>query len=409
MKSHFNVFCVGILISAFLFSGKVTAQCLSGNCKDGFGVKLYPDSSKFEGVFFEGTRKQGKYLYKNGDVYEGSFDQNSRNGYGVYKGKNGQVFHGIYENDNKVYGRLEYQNGDVYIGGFNDNKPEGYGIMSLHSGEQIEGMWQNGKPDWTISPDSASHISLDTSEVYIPQSTGSKAIAPKVYAVVVGIADYAGSSSDLNYSDDDARLFDSQLKRVFQKEIAAGESRLLLNANATKANILGALNAVFSKATENDYIIFFFSGHGSPGSLVPHDLSTNRIPHSDIKEIFKKSKAKYRLCIEDACFAGSVGDQNISGNDLNAVQSLQDARLAVFLSSTNQEYSIELSELQQGLFTYCLINGMKGAADINKDKYITAGELFIYARKTVEAKSKGKQKPVIIGQNLNKIPICRLK
>ena len=114
-------------------------------------------------------------------------------------------------------------------------------------------------------------------------------------------------------------------------------------------------------------------------------------------------------CIADACFSGSVGDQNSSTTSYSDVQELRDARLAVLLSSTNQQTSAEMSSLGQGLFCYWLMNGLRGAADLNEDDYVTAGELFVYTRKVVELKSGGEQIPVIIGQNLDRIPLCRLK
>jgi uncharacterized caspase-like protein len=70
---------------------------------------------------------------------------------------------------------------------------------------------------------------------------------------------------------------------------------------------------------------------------------------------------------------------------------------------------MEMGQLGQGLFSYWLMNGLRGAADLNRDKYITAGELFVYTRRAVEQNSGGRQIPVVIGQNLDKIPLCRLK
>jgi uncharacterized caspase-like protein len=88
---------------------------------------------------------------------------------------------------------------------------------------------------------------------------------------------------------------------------------------------------------------------------------------------------------------------------------LKESRLAVLTSSTSNQLSSESSVLGQGLFSYWLIKGMRGAADMNNDKYITAGELFVYTRKAVAEKSSGKQVPTVIGQNLNKIPLCKFK
>lgn len=403
-----------IVIFIFLnmfFLDALYPQCISGNCENGVGVKIYPDSSRFEGLFENGQRKEGKYMYASGDSYEGSFQKNQRHGYGIYVHKGGQIFKGIYEKDEKQYGIFYYLNGDEYTGTFSNNKPDGFGVMHLSGGKTIEGLWTDGKPDWKIQSDSLSFSSTlqDTTSRYFSEYAVDKVMMPKMYAVIVGIADYQGTSSDLRYSDDDAKIFYNHLNRAFPNELASGGATLLLDAKATKSAIVSALKSMFSKATESDYIVFYFSGHGSKGTFVPYDLMSSSLSHEEVKEIFSASSAKYRLCIADACFAGSVMSANNATSNYDAAQDLRDARLAVLLSSNNQQTSMELSNLGQGLFSYWLINGMRGAADLNKDKYVTAGELFVYTRNAVVKQSGGSQSPVVIGQNLDKIPLCRLK
>ena len=85
-----------------------------------------------------------------------------------------------------------------------------------------------------------------------------KLIAPRIFAVVVGVADYVGSENDLTYSDDDARLFYNHLKIALPNEMANGSSVLLLNQNATRQNIINSLQDIFSQSNENDFIIFYF-------------------------------------------------------------------------------------------------------------------------------------------------------
>ena len=65
--------------------------------------------------------------------------------------------------------------------------------------------------------------------------------------------------------------------------------------------------------------------------------------------------------------------------------------------------------IQQGVFSYYLINGLKGAADLNRDRYITMGELFLYTKNETSRKSNNKQVPVVYGKNLDLIPLARLK
>jgi hypothetical protein len=386
------------------------AQCVEGDCKNGTGKIIYPDKSQYVGLFENGLRKQGTLSYKSGDIYEGGFSKNKREGYGKYSYKSGEEFYGYYAEDQKIFGIYKFKSGNEYTGQFENNKFHGYGILTKLDGSKIEGEWVNGQPDWEIAMDTVQILNtpLDTS-LNFSNIESSKTTAPRMFAVVVGISDYEGVTSDLNYSDDDARIFYNYLKKAFPNEIRNGEAKLLIDAQASYKNILEELKRVFAKSNENDYIIFYFSGHGGRGSFAPYNLNSYSLSHKEVKQIFKTSKAKYRLCIADACYSGSVSSSQTYMSNYESTQNLRDARLAVFLSSSSNEVSIESNGLRQGVFSYYLMRGLKGAADLNKDQYVTAGELFVYTRKAVIQHSNGKQIPVVIGQKLNQIPLCKLK
>ena len=389
------------------------AQCINGDCENGFGEKMYPDSSRFLGQFENGTKKSGSYFYPNGDVYQGSFEKNQRSGFAVYTYKSGEEFSGTYADDNKAFGKYKFKNGDTYTGTFENNKPDGYGTIVYKNGGIWDGQWVNGKRVWGASiqtvSDSISVDSLTNDDELTLAKNMAKVTAPRIFAVVVGIADYEGTLSDLNYSDDDASLFYQQLNQALPNEMASGKSILLLNKNATRSNIIKALQQVFSQSTENDFIIFYFSGHGSPGNFCPTDYTRQLLGHDIVKSYFKNAKARYRVCIADACFSGSIGNSGNAYSVPAATQQLRDARIAVIMSSKPDQTSAETSALQQGVFSYYLIRGLKGKADLNNDSYITMGELFLYTKNAVSAKSNGKQVPVVYGKNLDRIPLARIR
>lgn len=402
-----------IVLQSFLllfFHFSSHAQCVEGDCKNGTGKVIYPDNSQYTGLFENGLRKQGILTYKSGDIYEGGFSKNKREGYGKYTYKSGEEFKGYYAGDQKIFGIYKFKSGNEYTGQFENNKFHGYGILAKADGTKIEGEWVNGQPDWEISTDTVqvSNTQTDTSNNF-GNIELSKSTRPRMFAVVVGISDYEGVGSDLNYSDDDARIFYNYLNKAFPNEIRNGEAKLLIDAQASYTNIVEELKRIFAKSNENDYIIFYFSGHGGRGSFAPYNINSYSLSHFEVKEIFKSSKAKYRLCIADACYSGSVSSGQTYMSNYESTQNLRDARLAVFLSSSSNEVSIESGGLRQGVFSYYLMRGLRGAADLNKDKYVTAGELFVYTRKAVIQHSGGTQIPVVIGQKLNKIPLCRLK
>jgi hypothetical protein len=385
------------------------AQCIKGDCVSGTGEKIYPDGSKFEGVFQNGQKLKGVYKYPNGDQYEGSFKDGNRDGLATYRYANGEQYEGFYVEDAKSYGKFSFKNGDAYTGTFARNLFNGYGSFKKHTGELIEGYWTNGKPslpeeEGLAGMDSTRVLSLDS--IGNKGSSSQKTLRPRVFAVVVGISDYQGTNLDLNYSDRDAQLFYNHLNSAMPSEVAAGKAVLLLNERATLSNINAALSDVFSNSSANDFIIFYFSGHGSVGQFVPYNHAEG-LRHADLKNYFKNTEAKFRLVVADACFSGSIGTANETS--VSSTQELYDARLAVIMSSKPNQTSWEMGNLEQGVFSYYLIRGMQGLADLNQDKYVTAGELFMYTKNNVSSHTSNSQIPVIYGVNLNKIPLTKVK
>ncbi|MBN2683400.1 MAG: hypothetical protein JXR58_12895 [Bacteroidales bacterium] len=65
------------------------------------------------------------------------------------------------------------------------------------------------------------------------------------------------------------------------------------------------------------------------------------------------------------------------------------------------EFAMESGEWKNGLFTYCLINGLQSkAADLNKDGKIMLSELQKYVQDEVVKLSGGKQQPTSRIENL---------
>jgi hypothetical protein len=383
------------------------AQCISGDCLNGFGVKFYADSTLFRGQFENGIKKIGTYEYKNGDSFDGSFVKNLRTGFGVYTYKNGDQFRGEFVEDQKVFGKYTYANGGEYEGGVIDNQPNGYGILKEADGKIIEGEWKNGKILWNALNDTIPSNKNFSINILPSENKQTKSnMFPRFFCVIVGISDYQGTKSDLQYADKDAIAFNEHLSKAFKREMSSGKSILLLNSQATASNVKNAMDSIFSEANENDFVLFFFSGHGSPGYFCPYDYEMNSIEHDFIKTDFKNSRARYKICIADACFSGSISN---SSSNYSSVSSLSEERIAVMMSSRSYQTSQETQQFKQGVFSYYLIKGMKGEADYNHDSYITVGELFVYTQNNVYNYSSGKQVPFILGQNLDRIPLTRLK
>ena len=211
------------------------------------------------------------------------------------------------------------------------------------------------------------------------------------FIVCVGIADYPGTKSDLKISNQDAVT----MKTLYDKN-GNSETDILTNSKATKANILDAIGEMFAKATSDDAIILFFSGHGVPGGFVCYD---GLLKYEAIISVMKKSDAKSKIVFADACYAGKARSNNRHSHKQS------EENLMFFLSSRTKEQSQERRNWRNSLFTAFLEKGLRGGADNNRDRTITARELFDFVSKGVAETSQQKQHPVMWGKFDDNMPL----
>ncbi len=214
----------------------------------------------------------------------------------------------------------------------------------------------------------------------------------KVYLVSVGIADYPGKENDLRISDNDAKT----IAKVF-KATKDASVNVLVNEAATQSALLSTMHTTFEDADYNDVVILYFSGHGTPGALVCHD---GLLTYQHIFKMLKGCKATRKIIIADACYAGKMRttrQQTDSYNNQNVM---------LFLSSRTNETSQE-TQYKNSLFTIFLERGLRGGADKDKNRHITARELFDFVHKGVIEASGNKQHPVMWGKFNNNMTIIK--
>lgn len=216
----------------------------------------------------------------------------------------------------------------------------------------------------------------------------------KVFLVSVGIADYPGSQNDLTLCADDARMMTS----IYSKNQELTYCQLL-DSNATKSKIIAAMNKVFQKAGENDIVVLFYSGHGYPGGFCVYD---GNLSYEEVRKSMAKSKCKNKMIFADACFSGKIRKPSPSDTDITATKN---ANVMLFLSSRSHETSLENPNMHNGYFTTFLHKGLRGNADTNRDRKITAKELFNYVSSNVARFTDNKQHPVMWGHFPEDMPV----
>jgi len=207
---------------------------------------------------------------------------------------------------------------------------------------------------------------------------GPKLFSGNKYAVVIGISDYYGSSSDLRYCDDDA--WDVYYALTGEYGFPSGNIYMLLDSQATYANILGAVDWLKNSAGSGDIAVFTYSGHGSYGTGDPDgdgESTDECIIPWELSRLWDGTLASYMSGISaskvwisfDSCFAGGMVDYGIS----------KSGRI-VSMACRSNEYAGESSSVRNGFYTYLMIDrGMRrGYADLNGDGYISVEEAFTY-------------------------------
>lgn len=220
--------------------------------------------------------------------------------------------------------------------------------------------------------------------------------ARDMYVITVGVADYA-YLNDLYKTEKDARdmavLFRTHTKNVFA----------LTGKEATRSNVVKLMTEVFCKAKKKDVVVFFFSGHGNETGMCVYETGGPKknasLSYKDIQSVMQRCKAETKLLFVDACHSGGARVNGSSSSGLseewNAMANKN--KVMLFLSSRTGETSLENPAAPNGMFTTHLLRGLKGGADSNRDRVVTARELFDFVSQKVKRESGNRQHPVMWG------------
>ena len=226
------------------------------------------------------------------------------------------------------------------------------------------------------------------------------------YAVVIGINEYEDPRIlNLTFAradaEEDYRIStDPTLGRFSPKNVT-----LLLDSNATERRIRTAIGRdVRSQAGREGFVCIYYAGHGSAEIdpkcqyqdglekyLIPSDaeldnLFSTGIAMEDIQKFFLRIDAGQIIFFIDSCYSGEAGGRTFRNPNFQkrAAMSAEfldgmsgEGRLVVTACDVN-EVSLETNEAGHGLFTYHLIEGLKGAADKDQDGLVTSDELYAY-------------------------------
>jgi len=229
---------------------------------------------------------------------------------------------------------------------------------------------------------------------------------PRGYALVIGISKYQklDASENLQFPESDAdalyRILISQEGGAFPAE----NVRLLKGNEATLSRVQREMEDWLpSVARPSDRVVVYFAGHGfvknGRGYLAVWDFDPaspeqTAYPMDVLGRVLsERVKAHWKVLLTDACHSGKiVADSRDEGVD-QQFQNLPKSFLTLTATSA-REKSYEGPGLSTGfgLFTYFVVQGLKGNADNDPcDGIITAHELVEYVRSNVQRYARERQ------------------
>ena len=164
-------------------------------------------------------------------------------------------------------------------------------------------------------------------------------------------------------------------------------------------------------------LIIFFAGHGLASNngqelyILPQDsdpdlLSRTALSRTELFDQVLKLKPKSVIMFMDTCYSGISRDEKMLLASARPIRILTDYQkkipknFTIFTASKLKQISSGFKEAKHGIFSYYLMKGLEGKADLNQDNKITNGELLSYMDENIS------QKAAELGRELNPSLTC---
>ena len=304
-------------------------------------------------------------------------------------------------------------------------------------------MWiglNHGKNYVQIFATNASGVSSFREGFYIEQTTTSK---PDLYLITIGSGKFNQKDYNLKYAAKDAADVADFFRKnkIFKKT----HTKTIINEDVNRYAVMAAIESL-KNISINDHVVVFYAGHGLLDKKLNYYLSTTDVDFSEPAEkgisydslimAIEKIPARSKVLFIDACHSGELDKDDVIKSEETTIndgklvfrsvnggvvtkaeamglkKSLEFSKMiftdlrknngvAVISSAGGAEYAIEGEKWNNGIFTYCLLNGMKKSqSDINNDGKIFLSELQEYLTREVKRISNGLQVPTSRSENI---------
>ncbi|MCD4793249.1 MAG: ankyrin repeat domain-containing protein [Bacteroidales bacterium] len=265
-----------------------------------------------------------------------------------------------------------------------------------------------------------------------------KDLIPDVYILSIGVSDYYNDDLNLRFAAKDARdiatglqiaanrLFGEDKVHTYLFTSPLSNEMKMINGEVTISNFNKVFEQIGYDVTADDIVIVYLAGHGmnidSEGDggdfyYLTQDAHSNEfsaysdqsireketLAGSDIIKLMNKLPANKQVLIIDACHSGKavenlMASRDMSSSTIRALDRMRDRTgMHIITGSTADAVSYESNQFGQGILTYSLLEGLKGAS-LKEGKFVDVMLWFQRAKNRVPDLASGLggiQDPVI--------------
>jgi uncharacterized caspase-like protein len=130
----------------------------------------------------------------------------------------------------------------------------------------------------------------------------------------------------------------------------------------------------------------------------------------ELSRILQRLRPERVVLIIDSCFSGAAGGRTpfepnaesraaISEQFLSRIANTGKGRV-ILTASGGREVALESRETRHGIFTWFLLEGLRGGADADHDGRVDVDEIYKFVSQKVSAATHGRQNPTRKSPNL---------
>ncbi|MDR4477503.1 MAG: hypothetical protein R3B11_16065 [Nitrospira sp.] len=258
----------------------------------------------------------------------------------------------------------------------------------------VTGSGQSAAPPQTLPVSIQASASLPEDVDQIPAAI-TEGQRPGDYLLAVGLSSYREQEiAARKYASLDAETVAAYFQTI--GGLPQNNVRLLRDWNALRPDIEEALlDWLPAKTTKDSLVVVYFAGQavGSPSGetfLVPYDGSlgshTRLYPLKEFQAALGRLKVKQVVFVFDGTVLkhGAEGRTKVTPPKWTGTS----GSVLQMIATTGFGKSLESDTLHHGLFTYYLLRGLRGEADVNRNGEVTIGEVTAYITRKLPAAAR---------------------